>query len=96
MIVRAAFCTQVVFISKCAQQVPLTFEDYVYPRWANGLGWAIVAFPCIIMVAVFIYVYCSRGGYTVSRDRHRDDECQRCITYFTHSYEPICVLNLFA
>ena len=48
--------------------MPLTFEDYVYPRWANGLGWAIVAFPCIIMVAVFIYVYCSRGGYTVSTE----------------------------
>ena len=56
--------------------MPLTFEDYVYPRWANGLGWAIVAFPCIIMVAVFIYVYCNRGGYTVSSDRHRDDDSQ--------------------
>ena len=57
---------QVVFISKCAQQTPLTFEDYVYPQWANGLGWCIVAFPIVVMASVFLYTYCTRGGYTVS------------------------------
>ena len=57
---------QVTFISKAAQQEPLSFGDYIYPQWGNTIAWCIVAFPCVVMVGVFLYRYCSQGGYQVN------------------------------
>ena len=50
---------------KAVNQSPLTFEDYVYPDWANSLAWMIVAFPLVAIFGVFIITYCANGGYEV-------------------------------
>ncbi|XP_014240511.1 sodium-dependent dopamine transporter [Cimex lectularius] len=34
---------------------PLTYEDYVYPSWANGIGWAIAGSSVLMIPAVAIY-----------------------------------------
>ena len=77
---------QIVFISKCAQQVPLTFEDYTYPMWANWLGFCIVAFPVLVMLCVFLYTFFTGGGYQVRTHRVR----YALTASSTHSQRRVC------
>lgn len=41
---------------------PLTYEDYVYPGWANVLGWAIAGSSVLMIPAVAIYQILAAEG----------------------------------
>ena len=38
---------QAVFIFNLIQYAPLTYDEYKYPSWADGLGWILALFPLI-------------------------------------------------
>lgn len=48
---------------------PLTYEEYEYPGWANGLGWAIAGSSVIMIPAVAIYKLCTTSGSLQQRLR---------------------------
>lgn len=41
---------------------PLSYENYVYPVWANVLGWAIAGSSVLMIPAVGIYKFCTTPG----------------------------------
>ncbi|CAH1711848.1 sodium-dependent dopamine transporter [Aphis gossypii] len=61
---------------------PLTYEGYVYPAWANVLGWIIAGSSVAMIPAVALYQYFNTAGThlerlkiltTPWRDEHDDD-----------------------
>lgn len=44
---------------------PLTYEDYVYPVWANILGWLIACSSIIMIPGIAIYKIMSTPGSIV-------------------------------
>ncbi|XP_015376743.1 PREDICTED: sodium-dependent dopamine transporter [Diuraphis noxia] len=61
---------------------PLTYEGYVYPAWANVLGWIIAGSSVAMIPAVALYQYFNTSGThlqrlkiltTPWRDEHDDD-----------------------
>ncbi|KAL1490958.1 hypothetical protein ABEB36_011627 [Hypothenemus hampei] len=46
---------------------PLTYEDYVYPMWANALGWAITGSSVIMIPAVAIIQFLITPGCCAKR-----------------------------
>ena len=43
-----------------------TLDGYSYPRSASVVSWLITFFPITLFLSVFLFRYCTRGGYTVS------------------------------
>lgn len=41
---------------------PLTYDDYVYPPWANWVGWGIALSSMILVPAYVIYKFFSIRG----------------------------------
>jgi solute carrier family 6 dopamine transporter-like protein 3 len=41
---------------------PLTYEGYVYPAWANVLGWIIAGSSVAMIPAVALYQYLNTSG----------------------------------
>lgn len=41
---------------------PLTYDDYVYPPWANWVGWGIALSSMILVPAYVIYKFFSIQG----------------------------------
>lgn len=41
--------------------------EYLFPPWAEGIGWGIVAFCLFMLPVVFLYVMCKEGAYKVRR-----------------------------
>jgi len=41
---------------------PLTYEGYVYPAWANVLGWIIAGSSVAMIPAVALYQYFNTSG----------------------------------
>jgi len=41
---------------------PLTYEGYVYPAWANVLGWIIAGSSVAMIPAVALYQYFNTAG----------------------------------
>ncbi|RLU27541.1 hypothetical protein DMN91_001345 [Ooceraea biroi] len=46
---------------------PLSYEDYVYPVWANILGWLIACSSVIMIPSIAIYKLCSTPGSFIQR-----------------------------
>ena len=44
---------------------PPSMDGYLYPAWAEGLGWLIALFPIGLFVGFFAVEYCMRGGFRV-------------------------------
>lgn len=49
---------------------PLQYDKYVYPNWANNLGWAIAGSSTMMIPAVGIYKFCVTTG-TFRQVSHR-------------------------
>ncbi|BES96093.1 transporter [Nesidiocoris tenuis] len=46
---------------------PLTYEDYVYPQWANALGWAIAGSSILMIPAVAVIQFLTTSGTFLQR-----------------------------
>ncbi|CAH2001028.1 unnamed protein product, partial [Acanthoscelides obtectus] len=46
---------------------PLTYEKYVYPSWANALGWAITGSSVIMIPGVALYMFLTTRGSCLKR-----------------------------
>ncbi|VEN58813.1 unnamed protein product [Callosobruchus maculatus] len=46
---------------------PLTYEKYVYPSWANALGWAITGSSVIMIPGIALYKFCTTRGSFLKR-----------------------------
>ncbi|KAH0954864.1 hypothetical protein HN011_010211 [Eciton burchellii] len=46
---------------------PLSYEDYIYPVWANVLGWLIACSSVIMIPSIAIYKLCSTPGSFIQR-----------------------------
>ena len=49
------------FIFFCVGYAPLTYMEYVYPGWANGVGWILVIAAMALIPGYGIYYI---AGYT--------------------------------
>ncbi|CAI9737449.1 sodiumchloride1-likedependent and chloride-dependent glycine transporter 1-like [Octopus vulgaris] len=65
MMITIGFSSQVVIISKAIQYKVVTLHSYVYPRWAQTIGWLIVIIPLVIIPVYFVVKHCQSGGYLV-------------------------------
>ncbi|XP_052831093.1 sodium- and chloride-dependent glycine transporter 2 [Octopus bimaculoides] len=61
------FILFVVIVSKAIQYKVITLQSYVYPQWAQTVGWLIVIIPLMIIPVYFVVKHCQSGGYQVSR-----------------------------
>ncbi|XP_029647898.2 sodium- and chloride-dependent glycine transporter 1-like [Octopus sinensis] len=59
------FILFVVIVSKAIQYKVVTLHSYVYPRWAQTIGWLIVIIPLVIIPVYFVVKHCQSGGYQV-------------------------------
>ncbi|GAB1601992.1 sodium- and chloride-dependent glycine transporter 1-like [Argonauta hians] len=57
-----------VMISKAIQYKTITLHDYDYPRWAQIIGWLLIASPIVLMVLYIIVKYCKDGAFRVLVD----------------------------
>ena len=49
------FPFQVVIVLKAIQYEPIAMGSYVYPEWANAIGWLIVLFPVVFLPGWFVF-----------------------------------------
>lgn len=52
---------------------PLSYEDYIYPEWANALGWCIAGSSVIMIPTIALYKFITTSGSLkqVSRNRRQ-------------------------
>ena len=66
-------CLQLIIALTAVEDGPLEVDGYVYPDWANGIGWCIVAFTSMWVPIVAVYQVMIDGGWQVSiLTRHSD------------------------
>ncbi|PIK33016.1 sodium-dependent alanine transporter 2, partial [Apostichopus japonicus] len=46
------------------QYSPVYYGDYVYPRWAEAVGWVMASVPLLMMplIAIYLFVFKASGG----------------------------------
>ncbi|XP_064611059.1 sodium- and chloride-dependent glycine transporter 1-like isoform X2 [Liolophura sinensis] len=56
-----------VIVFKAIEYTPASYgDDYVFPNWAQALGWLICLFPVMAMPGWFLFYYCRNGGWKVA------------------------------
>lgn len=52
---------------------PLSYGEYVYPKWANILGWAIAGSSVVMIPGIAIFKFLTTSGtcYRVSTSRYK-------------------------
>ncbi|XP_076656020.1 sodium- and chloride-dependent glycine transporter 1 [Halictus rubicundus] len=63
---------------------PLTFGGYVYPTWANNVGWAIGLIPVLVIVTVTVNQLRDRRRRSAYDDDDEDDEMDSRPSYQRH------------
>ena len=53
-------------VFNCIYYKPPSLDIYLYPNWAQAIGWMVAMFPVALVVFVFIWRYCRWGGLHVS------------------------------
>lgn len=56
------FILQFIIVYGLVGYEPLSYEDYVYPVWANVLGWLIACSSIIMIPSMAIYKLCTTPG----------------------------------
>ena len=58
-------------IFNCVVYVPVTYNEYVYPRWAEAIGWGTcVASLICIPIFMVVKIYLKVGSWSVSSFKH--------------------------
>lgn len=58
LIYNTVFVFQFILVFNWIEYEPLTIGTYIYPAWANGVGWVIAFLPVAIIVFIALYKIC--------------------------------------
>jgi hypothetical protein len=70
-------CSQFIIVYGLMGYEPLTYEQYVYPVWANVLGWVIAGSSISMIPGMAVYKLATTPG-TLMQVSHCSDCVTRC------------------
>ena len=84
---------QLILLLSWVNYVPYKVDDYEYPAWANGIGWAIAMLIIAVVPVGFIYdiVWEEKGGIKEVRKFTRILRLARYLSYVLLGTKPIQV-----
>ncbi len=68
------FCTQIIMIFNWIGYVPLTYGEYVFPDWAQALGWGLASLSLICLpigMALGVKQSTGKNLWQVSTEMHQ-------------------------
>ncbi|KAI4571833.1 hypothetical protein MJG53_013939 [Ovis ammon polii x Ovis aries] len=66
---------------------PLTYDDYIFPLWANWVGWGIAGSSMVLVPAYIVYKFFSTRGSI--REEFEGNRCPALLNMKIHSSEDV-------